>query len=81
MSLVTKVKDTASEAYRQAKSRYADSDAMRDATHQAGQLAGQLADRARDAAGRATAAVKDARAKGTPGGRGGSTPPDGSGRK
>jgi hypothetical protein len=64
VSLVTKVKDTANEAYRQAKSRYADSDAMRNATKQAGHMAGQVADRVKDAADRATAAVKDARARG-----------------
>jgi hypothetical protein len=71
VSLVAKVKGRAGDVYQQAKTRYADSDAMQKAGKQAGEAltqaseAGkQLTGRLKDLAAKATAAVKDAQAKG-----------------
>jgi hypothetical protein len=65
VSLVAKVKGTAGGIYQQAKAKYEGSDAMQKAGKQAGQAATQVAGRLKDAAARTTAAVKDARTKGT----------------
>jgi len=78
VSLVAKVRDTASELYGHAKARYAASDAMQRAGQQAGQAAGRVSNRVRDLSGKAAstpmaakirdlsgkaaAAVRDARA-------------------
>ena len=79
VSLVAKVRDTAGELYGHAKARYAASDTMQRASQQAGQAAsrvtsrvrdlsskaasGQAAGKIRDLSGKATAAVRDARAR------------------
>jgi len=80
VSLVAKVKDTAGDIYQQAKTKYAESDAMQKAGKQAGQAASQagqaaghmagrlkdtqLAGRLKDSAGKTGSAVTGATAKG-----------------
>ncbi|HTX85603.1 MAG TPA: hypothetical protein VME44_25740 [Streptosporangiaceae bacterium] len=55
VGLVAKVRNKASELYRQAKARYAGSDTMQKAGQQAGQAASRVTDRVRDFSGKAAA--------------------------
>jgi hypothetical protein len=53
VGLVAKVRDKATELYRQAKARYADSETMQKAGQQAGQAASRVTGRVRDVSGKA----------------------------
>jgi hypothetical protein len=63
VNLVTKVRDRAGGLYGQAKAKYTASDTMQKAGQHAGQAAGTVASQVKGLAGKASGAVKDARAK------------------